>query len=224
MTGAPASTSGPTGYTGTVAHVFDVSNNMPWFLNPVNTFGGSTGATPSWVAGNGQVLIQKVVLAGATGTVTFSAIPQVFNHLRLVCMGELNQASADNFGVRIGVGGGAILTTGYDWQYTTSANITASGGQGLSSIIWPAARISGNVNASPGCCDIQFPCYSLGTFNKSYIAYGGAVPQVTGESNIVSGSCRSTTSPITSIAITSYTTPGTIAYLSGSAFYLYGVW
>jgi len=214
MTGAPASTSGPTGYTGTVAHVFDVSNNMPWYLNPVNTFGGSTGATPSWVAGNGQVLIQRIILAGATGAVTFSGIPQVFNNLKLLCICK-SVAGAD-FSVRFNGDSGA----NYDSQLVNVSGSTVSGQIVSADTQAYIGNIQGTSSVNyPGTISFEIPAYTSTTFFKTIIGNGGSNTSASGSSRVAWCTWRNTTN-ITSISCQSPT--GNLA--TGSLFYLYGIW
>jgi len=221
MTGAPASTSGPTGYTGTVAHVFDVSNNMPWYLNPVNTFGGSTGATPSWVAGNGQVLIQKIVLTGATGTVTFSNIPQVFNNLRVICTGRTTAAATvQSWGLRFNGDSG----NNYDLQEIVVSNTTASGAltNTTNSIrigILPGAN--GVANYS-GQTTIDVQNYTNTSFFKTASSVSNSLSSTAGDcyTKVSSGSWKSTVA-ISSLTI--YPWDGG-NFVAGTISNLYGVW
>jgi len=221
MTGAPASSSGPTGYTGTVAHVFDVSNNMPWYLNPVNTFGGSTGATPSWVAGNGQVLIQRVVLGGATGTVTFNNIPQVFNNLRVICYGRTSAvATLQSWGLRFNSDTG----NNYDYQEIAVVNTSVSGAlsSGTTSLrtgILPGANIPANF---VGQTTIDIQNYTNTTFYKSASSISCSFGTSAGDcaTKTSTGMWRSTNA-ITSVII--YPWDGG-NFITGTTVYCYGVW
>jgi len=219
MTGAPASSSGPTGYTGTVAHVFDVSNNMPWYLNPVNTFGGSTGATPSWVAGNGQVLIQRVVLTGATGTVTFSNIPQVFSNLIITGIAR-GTAVALNVNLQIQFNGDTT-TTNYWWQAIAGTNATPTTGASNTYTILgqvPGASATANCVGNFTCV---IPEYSNSTFFKSFNSFNGYIASSATNSAVYSFANQwNNTSPITSITLNM--NGGNI--LADSRFKLYGVW
>jgi len=222
MTGAPASTSGPTGYTGTVAHVFDVSNNMPWYLNPVNTFGGSTGATPSWVAGNGQVLIQRVVLGGTTGTVTFSAIPQVFNNLRLTFITKVDAAfGGANISLRFNGDTSAI----YNCSITSGANSSTSNSisTSLNRIQFAGISMGASIANYPGSNVLDIPGYSNTTFYKTITGTAGAVTTTATDTitRNIAGSWGNTAA-ITSITLLPDTGAGN--FIAGSLFYLYGVW
>jgi hypothetical protein len=213
MTGAPSST-GATGYTGTVAHCYDIVNGLPWYLNP---------SSITWQAGNGQVLISRQILGASAPSVTFSNIPQVFNHLRVMAMGRLVTATGQSdIYLRIGGTNNVTISAGYDWQYLYGAN----GGTGAVSNInvaqWFVPAFSGNSTTSPGTFIIDLPFYTLTTYNKTYISSGGTSPQVGASSLYIgyTGSCRSTSA---AIGYLTFTAAGAVSFDVGTAFYLYGI-
>ena len=221
MSGAPSST-GATGYTGTVAMCFDSSNNMPWYLNPNNTFGGSTGpAQLNWVAGNGQVLIGRTTLTSATGLVSFTGISQAFNHLRVVVTGRVDLAGTiTNVGLRFNGDSG----NNYSGENIDIRSTTISSGESYSMSSTRSAVMAGTtVTANfPSSNIFDIPNYTNATFNKTVLTTGIMTSSTAGQTWLrLAGSAWANTSAITSVSVFAADGGG---FIAGSMFYLYGVW
>ena len=218
MSGAPSST-GATGYTGTVAMCFDSQNNMPWYLNPNNTFGGSTGSALNWVAGNGQVLIGRSILTVDQGEVIFSNIPQIFSSLMVTGIARSTKAATnDNLEFQFN---NDSTATNYWLQILqgVNASVSASAGNGITLVgQFPAASSTANCAGNFTCI---IPEYSNTTFFKSFNSINSYVASSASNAGFFNfGGQWSNTSSISSIRI-KFTT-GNI--LSGSRFRLYGIW
>ena len=221
MSGAPNST-GATGYTGTVAMCFDTQNNMPWYLNPNNTFGGSTGpARLNWVAGNGQVLIGKLILTSATGTVSFTGISQAFNHLKMMSVVRTDIANLVNsVAYRLNGDSGSNYSIQTSNTSQTTVNAYASVSQTSASVgLVQASSIVANY---PGINVVEIPSYTNSTFNKVLISSATCTSSTSAQNyHRVAGGGWNNTSAVTSIDIIPIDGGN---FIVGSLFYLYGVW
>lgn len=194
----------PTSYTGRVAQVFDTTNNVPWVYN-----GG-------WVAGNGMVLISKVTNSG-TATISFSSIPQVFNHLQVILMGQQTTGSQD---VLCQVNG--ITTSTYDDAvFYENNNGAVSVGFANGTTAWycgwlPTATV-------PGMIQMDFPFYTNTNWYKMIKIQNGYMAQSSANNRITfgTGSNRATTA-ISSILLTAGGGAGT--FVANTIAYLYGVY
>jgi hypothetical protein len=218
MSGAPNST-GATGYTGTVAMCFDSRNNMPWYLNPNNTFGGSTGpAQLNWVAGNGQVLIGRIILTSTTGTAGFTGISQSFNHLKIVTVCKTDSGTSDDLYMRMN----GDKDSNYSWQNLNVLNTGRFETYSTGNSIIPILLIAYSGGSYPSCGTIDIPRYTNTTIFKLAIGFGGWLTTSGGSNGslaIRSGTWASE-SPITSLVFF----PDSGSFIAGSTFYLYGVW
>ena len=219
MSGAPNST-GATGYTGTVAMCFDTQNNMPWYLNPNNTFGGSTGPSQlNWVAGNGQVLIGKTILTSATGSVSFTGISQAFNHLKVIVQARADDAAGVGYYLRFN----GDLGANYDFEYCQGFNNTTTGSQNRAQTsILVGVLTASNATANCACSStIDVPLYNRTVFFKTVNCLSGSVSVVVNDfSQAIFGQWRST-SAVTSVTLFDGSTGN---FIVGSGFFLYGVW
>jgi hypothetical protein len=211
MTGSPQST-GATGYTGTVAHMYDVVNNIPWYLNP---------STSTWWAGNGQVLIQKQALTGSSAAIVFSNIPSVFTNLRVAYLARTDRATAvDTLGYQFNGDTGANYTT----VYTDSNNGSVTMGSSIAQAATTSLLSQGSTVvascATSGYLDI--PSYTNTTFYKSSTT-NSVVTSTTANQQYIraGGGMWTNTSAITSIRIFPATSG---SFITGSVFSLYGIW
>jgi hypothetical protein len=167
-------------------------------------------------AGSGAMtLITSSVLASATPSVVFSAIPATYNHLRLVANGRSSTAAeSDRWQVTINT-----ISTGYDWENTAA-------GQELNAVAWfastldlPAASATSGV---PGVLILDLPCYAQTTFDKMCRWHSGYIDGANSDAILSEavGCVRSSTAAITSLTISTHLTAN---FIVGSSFYLYGI-
>lgn len=161
----------------------------------------------------GMQLISKQVLGAPAASVTFSSIPQVFNHLKLIMVAQNDTSFND-----------AVLTvnsvaSGYDYISSFFSGTGSFESNNLNQASFDIGPTPQNSNASPGMLTIDFPFYTLTTFNKTIYSYTSANSQsATSYVQWHGGSNRSTTA-ISTIKIQ----PGAGNFVTGSAFCLYGI-
>lgn len=139
---------------------------MPRFTSPVilptgNPTNGSHATSKSYVDSTATVLIAELAPAADTTTLTFSNIPQTYQHLRLV-MSTLGTNPTTNTQIRCRPNGVSSAT--YDFQWMTAAGPTLAGGRPLSVTYLEVGQTSPNLasNAlSLSTCDSLFPNYSV---------------------------------------------------------------
>jgi hypothetical protein len=194
------------------------------------TGGGGTLSVYSGVAQNGTnwvpsgpVLLQKYVAAGGETAVTFSNIPQNFNHLkvRIVC---LVQSGQDNIQMKIN-GATSVYDHAQFYGYggNTVSNLASNDSSLLVGSTNSVAFATPASNAAPGDITVELPYYSSTAFYKTYKSWGILVPPSTSSSQTYGSSIESGANESTA-AITSLTfspnNSGTFA--NGSVFFLYG--
>jgi len=174
----------------------------------------------SYIVGASQQLIGQQILGGTSATITFSSIPQNFNHLKLVVMARTNTAvPAVNIKCTINGDSGS----NYDYQYIAGNNIVSSAAAaagGTLSFIGSITAATASANYS-GLIESTFFCYKNTTFFKSILTRSGYATASTGVAQFVDilTSWRNTAA-ITSIALTDASAG---SFIAGSSFYLYGV-
>jgi hypothetical protein len=182
--------------------IYNTSNNA------LSVYNGT-----SWnQSGQERVVISSQTVSVATPTITFSSIPQTFNHLELIVMGQFSGAAADGL---MQVNG---ITTGtYDFEQLT-ANVNAPSGEiHTANTAWRFGYFAGTTNSSPGSSRTLLPFYTSTTFNKTIISSGGCNNQGTASvNNNYVGSNRATT------AISSITLTANGNWIAGSQAILYG--
>lgn len=157
-------------------------------------------------------LLASTVIVTATNTITFTNIPQTFNHLRVIIVGQFVSAANPILTVN-------GVSTGYDSAYVQAANnvLTAAAG-GTNDVGWYLSALIGNSNNSPAFVVVDLPFYRSTSFNKTYYSSGGGTPQAAANNlwQTFIGSNRSTTA-ISSMRFTNGT------YQVGTTIYIYGV-
>jgi hypothetical protein len=203
----------------------DLGSNYP---NPTVTATHLASALPIAQGGTGLTtgpavqLIASQVLASPASSITFSAIPGTFNHLRLMgVIASANAGESDSLLVRLNgdsggnyvraemrvVNGGSpssLLSTGQ----ASLDNLTVAGGQATAG------------QASPVLVDI--PCYAQTTFFKQVWMAGGFSDQATSSSDVTFGVGLAqwlNTAAVTSITVSCNAGNS----VTGTALYLYGV-
>ena len=197
--------------------------------NPTPYTGPSIPAATAVVSSSvtGAVtLISSNVLAGPLPSVAFGPIPRTYNHLRLVCVARSAYAAqADGFLVRLNGDGGA----NYDMALsrTTGTAVPANGGN-YAGIGWygsnlddmPALNATANV---AGTLILDMPLYAGVAFDKTGIwasGYDDAVT-ATADTSAYNGNVKwRNIAAITSITVSTWNIAN---FVTGSAFYLYGI-
>jgi hypothetical protein len=172
----------------------------------------------------GSTLIASQVLTVAEPSVTFSAIPQDFNHLLVKAVLRTTYAGGYLDSVKMTLNG----DTGnhYDVCWTENVEGTFTSGDtvvGASAQVAVAMGTYGTANVA-GALDIEIPCYALTTFQKAFTSRSGYYDAVTAPTNYSEGLYRGlwrSTAAITSLALAPTTGPN---FTIGSAFYLSGIY
>lgn len=172
----------------------------------------------SYIVGSSQQLISSQVLSGTSTTITFSSIPQNFNHLRLVVMAR-SDGAANNINMKCTLNSDS--GSNYDYQYIAANNNVLSGSAAAASTLGfmgtiPAASASASYT---GLAEVIFYCYKNTTFYKTFVTKSSFNTASTGNTQYadISTTWRNTAA-ITTIVIT-----GSGNFVVGSSFYLYGV-
>jgi hypothetical protein len=170
-----------------------------------------TQASPSgmsWMP-TGPVLLQKYVASGSENTVTFTNLPQTFNHLliRIVAMA----VSLANLYMTVN----GITSATYDSMTTiNSTNFSVSNGQGA----WYIGEIP--FTLSPADITIHLPLYSSSVFDKTFTSSTSYVSQSgsSGDLVLAQGANRS----ITAISTVTLFNSSSTDFAANSIFFLYG--
>ena len=130
----------------------------------------------------GSTLIASQVLSVAEPSVTFSAIPQVFNHLAIKVVARSSYANEyDRLVMHLNGDTGAH----YDLLWTQNVGGTISSLAQPSQTVSVIGSITGNSATSnvPGTCDIEIPCYAQTVWEKPIVARSGYFDAATGLSD-----------------------------------------
>jgi hypothetical protein len=197
----------PTTQAGTIPMAYDTDNNQLFLYN---------GA---W-RGVGECLIRKYTVSGTTtGTVSFTSIPQNFNRLKIVIIGQIISAAVQYVLMRFN----GISTATYDYQQLYGNNAGAAALNGLAQTSFRLSWLVGDTltASKPGQVTVEIPEYVSTNWYKSYIAYGGCAPAVAASSfsSVFTGSNRATTA-ITQIDIIA---DGGLNFKANTVIYLYGM-
>ncbi len=199
----PLGTTGATGATGSVG---PAGPAIPFLFEPIQGEDGIPG--PPGVSGSGSgsgalTLIQEQLLGSDVASVTFSAIPGTYRHLKLVIYGRSTEATTNNF---IYLQFNGDTGANYDYQQSiivntalAAANAYAQTKIALGQIAGASAPTAGMV----GACEILIPLYAGTTYNKILQTCCSAIIGTSGSNTQVgqfSGQWRSTAA-ITSIVI-----------------------
>lgn len=176
---------------------------------------------PSPLASAGAVSqIASNVLGTAAASVTFSSIPSTFNHLNL--KGTARGSAADpQWTVTIN-----SVSAGYDLLGST-ANTSVTVASNSNAASWSAGvfDLAGTSNAAgvASLLDLTFQGYAKTTFDKTCQWFTSLVDPPSGglsSINSAQGIVRTSTATVVS-SVTAAPTTGN--FITGSAFYLYGI-
>jgi hypothetical protein len=222
-----AYTSGQT--TGTISRAAEDSTNWPAVSHTSTS--GPSGGTATWACvptatGQdypGESLISSQVLASTAASVTFSSIPNTYNHLKLVAVASANGASYEAHNVTFNGDSGSHYDHG---GYTDTFGVY-SGNDGAASHAFLASTGAQTVNDLPpsnstlaSYLEIKIPYYNNTTFYKAGNWLSTFGYNWNGNGCWVGhGWAWRSTAAITSIALAI----SSGSYAVGSAFYLYGI-
>lgn len=181
--------------------------------------GAPAWATPTGGSG-GSTLIDEQVLASPAASVTFSAIPGTYRHLRLRIMAASNRAVAvEDATIQLNGDTGANYDSEHAYVESTTVHaIEALAGTSIQYCLG-CPGTSGAAN-NAGISDIQFPWYAGTAWNKDCIALKGQ-QGTTSSGSLFWGSTLGhwrSTAAITSIVIALPVG----SFVAGSRFALYG--
>lgn len=197
--------------------VVDTVNGILWTC--------TSGGTPGTWRASGKALLASQILGGTAASVTFNSIPQYFNHLEVVVVAKTNSSTVagyDNLQLQIN----GVSTGQYDTlqEFETIGSSTVTGFTATGSTVSIVGTVWGNHFATQGAgyTEICLPYYSTTTFGKGWnsrsIASDGGS---TGQKTTAAGAFNTANS---TAAITSLTLSASAgSFVSGSAFFLYGV-
>jgi hypothetical protein len=157
-------------------------------------------------------------------TVTFAAIPATYNHLlvKAVCR-SLSATETDTLFVAVNTDAAAH----YEWEYvqgvgpTAGASVNAGSGFGLVGTVPGASASAGRA----GIFDVDFLAYAHTVFHKTIKAVGGytdAATATTDTAAIVQLTTWRQTAAISQLDF-SFAGGSGANFVTGSAFYLYGI-
>ncbi|MES2273620.1 MAG: hypothetical protein V4487_05475 [Chlamydiota bacterium] len=205
--GPPTGT--PTSQSGRAALIIDTTANTPYFYNDTSP----TAVPGGWAPANGMVLISKQILASTQTIITFSSIPQTYNHLKMILVSAINTTISDN---QLKVNG---ISTGYDYITWFSNGATTTNSATSNSVSFNIGPSWNNTNTVASFIEVDFPGYTLTTFRHPIRALAIADdPAVIGYIQFHAGNVRSTAA-ISTIQVTA----GAGSYVVGTAAYLYGI-
>lgn len=183
------------------------------------TSGGSGGGG----GGGAMKLISSQVLAAPAASVTFSAIPATYNHLKLVCNVRTASAGATDI---IGAYFNGDAAAHYDNLTILGNNVTVSMGTATGQTEAVLSSVAGNGATAgvSGISETDIPTYAGTTFFKTAVTVGGMDDSPTGAGDTAVNEILSkwrNTAAITSIEI--FAVASAANFMTGSAFYMYGI-
>lgn len=190
--------------------------------NVLQTNGGSanpTWVTPSGGGGGGAVtLIGTVTTTSSAANITFSSIPNTFNHLELVVKGVALAGGPghENLFMDFNGDGGA----NYDWAYNTMGGSGIFGSQNFG-YIGEIATIGTPPTVNSTSFKVLIPDYLDTTFNKDWLGQGAGSYATTNGNQVwgIWGGQWNNTAAITSIKVHM----GSHDFMDGSKAWLYGI-
>lgn len=168
-------------------------------------------------------LIQRVNGTGSSNTITFSSIPQTYQHLQLRMLVKNTNTSTTGFSSsRISFNGSSASNYWQHYLLGNGTSASAGGNGGLDtaiSIIASEVSDTATVGANTyGAVIIDIHDYTSTSKNKTVRIFDGADYNGGGRIALESGLWSATPAAITSITITS----GSNNWKSGTTFALYG--
>jgi hypothetical protein len=170
---------------------------------------------------SGLVLIESIVVAPAVASVTFSAIPQTYKHLRMTCLVKTTDTTGVYGWVPLHAQINGFTGSGYTkvehWFGQTE------GSSYLESTSWYLAAAANSASGMPAAefsaMEIQFPNYTVTDHYKTYIQSNSSIKGTLGRYAGAGGGRLSQTTAITSISIY----PASSTLIAGCRFDLYGI-
>lgn len=123
--------------------------------------------------------IAQTVIAGATGTITFSAIPATYRHLLLVVHGRSSDTTLDHTDVAVQVNGDSTNSYTYcEWALSSETGSLVTAANMGNGTTWPwvikiAASNSAVAVGDGGGGWVLFPGYASTSFAKPYVSQSG---------------------------------------------------
>lgn len=167
-------------------------------------------------------LIQRIAGTGSSGTITFSNIPQTYQHLQVRMMTRRTTAASDSSGMRTRMNANTSNYT-YHGLYGTGSTVAAfGGGTGVYNAM-PSPETIGNSAAANilSVCIMDIHDYASTTKNKTIRTFEGYDANGSGIVMLQSSVWIDTTA-VTSIEIAT-NNPASIYWTSNSTFALYGM-
>jgi hypothetical protein len=197
--------------------VIDTANGILWTC--------TAGGTPGTWKGSGEAQIANSILGGTSASVTFSSIPQYFNHLRVAIIAKTNSATLagyDNLQLQINGVSTANYNGGQEFETVGSSTVTGFTTSGSTASIIGSVWGSHFATQGAGVVECKIPYYSTTTFGKawtsqSFTTDGGS----TGIKQTLGAAFATATSTAAVTSITISASAG--SFVAGSAFFLYGV-
>lgn len=185
--------------------------------------------TTAWQTGSFSVISETQLSNSTTSLITFSSIPQTYNHLIVIVKARLTEttALADDISIQLNGDSGAhysyltVSATNTSGTLTAPSDFTAFAGSSIPLFRVAASQGGANVNMGVGVAYI--PWYTETAFNQGMLAMSG---MGNGTSNTVDGRLRwgfwnpASQAAISSLALSA---PAGSNYLTNSSFGLYGL-
>lgn len=205
---------GQTTQSGWIAQLSSTNANDEIDLN-------SAGTGPTLAPKHGMVLINGTVLGAAAVTITFANIPQIYNHLYIVTM--VRTSSAGKFG-DTSLSFNGDFAGNYPYETNSGENTSPKGAYSAGWVGCYAGTTVGN-GATANFAAVSrciIPMYTQTTFYKGCHCQSSEITGVSTDarSRMIASTWKNTNA-ITSIDITDGTSG--ISFMTGSAFYLYGI-
>ena len=166
-----------------------------------------------------KCLGESIVSGTSTSSITFSAIPQIYNSLLVYFSGGQNVASWTDF-VNLGINSVSAGNNYNAYNYVDNGSETATFGSGFKP---PLSVLAGNQasNGQPGCGWLFIGNYTSTDIQKMGFNYGGLAGN-TGSRGWVGATSfwTNTTNAVSSLTFTSNSGGN---FLNATAFYLYGL-
>lgn len=176
----------------------------------------------SYIVGSSQQLIGKQVLSGTSATITFSNIPQNFNHLKIIMLARSDKAGVPAVNAAMIFNGDSGANYAQSSFYgVNNATVGTGSNPTTNNVLISAIPAATSTASYPGMAEILIPCYAATTFYKvvnTAVTYNSS----SAGSNYLTlnSSTWRNTAAITSLAISDSASAN---FIAGSSFYLYGI-
>ena len=186
-----------------------------------NTIAAMLGVTPA--STNSYESIATVTVSTTAATVTFSSIPSTYTHLQIRAMSINTAAALGNYTI---LNFNGDTGNNYSWHYVMGDGSTAySGGNSATgSIRFDQVRGATGSNSYPQSTVFDILNYASTNINKTTRALdGGDGNGSNGGISLNSGAWYNSTTAITSIVLSSYSSGAASLFGTNSSFALYGI-